>query len=143
MADPRFKVKRQAYFKRGITTASTLNVTGAVNFDSTLTVDGATTQTGAWTLNSGTTISKILAGSGALVFGSVATSVASVTCFAVTGLTQAYKLAVTGSGLSGCVTVACAYCTAAGGELVVGIINQSTEAVSGTSQVHYVAFLDQ
>jgi len=153
----KFKVRRDALFMQsasfvgGASAASTFAIAGAAC------IGGALTQTGGFTSGStttvtgslitgtgGTAIAQILAGSGALTFGTVATSVASVTCFAVTGLTQAHKIFITGSGLSGSVTVACAYSTAAGGELCVGVINQSSENLgAGTSNVHYLAILDK
>jgi hypothetical protein len=81
MADPRFKVRRQAYFKRGIIASSAL------------------------TLGSGgTQLTGILCGSGEITYGAVAASVASATCFTVTGLTPSHKIFITGASVSACVT---------------------------------------
>jgi hypothetical protein len=170
MADPRFKVKRQAYFKRGITTASTLDVDGAVNLNSTLTVDGVTTQTGALNItgslgvtggltasstltsstsaifgSGGTPIAGILAGSGELVYGNIAASTASATCFTVTGLTAAHKIFLTAACVSGCMYAACVYANpATPTELVVTMMNIHAEQVdAGTSSVYYLAVLDK
>lgn len=158
MAKPRFKVRRQAYFVRGITTASTLDVDGAVNLNSTLTVDGATTQTGGLTAAStftsstsaifgsgGTAIAGILCGSGAIKLDGVAASVASATCFTVTGLTTAHKIFITAACISACLTTACVYANpATPTELVVTFNNNTTEAQgAGTSTVWYLAVLDK
>lgn len=134
MANPRFKVKRQAYFQRGITTASTINTTG------TVTIGGS-----AIFGSGGTAIAGILAGSGALTFGAVAASAASATCFPVTGLTTAHKIFITAASLSACVTVACAQCyTGTPACLNITVLNQSTEALgAGTSTVYYLAVLDK
>jgi len=153
----KFKVRRDALFMQsasfvgGASAASTMTIAGAACIGGALAMTGGITAPSTFTVTGslitgtgGTAIAGILAGSGNIVMGALSASTASVTCFAVTGLTQAHKLFVTGSGLSGCITVACAYCTAAGGELVVGFINQSSEALgAGTSAVHYLAILDK
>lgn len=109
MADPRYKVRRQAYFKQGITTASTLNVSGAVNFDNTLTVDGATTQTGkitaavgidttsgsVSTFSGGLTAASTTTVSGCLISGTGGTPIAGILCGSA-----AFTLAVSASGAS-------------------------------------------
>jgi hypothetical protein len=166
MADPRFKVRRQAYFKRGITTASTLNVTGAmtqtgkitaaVGIDTTsgsvstfsggLTGASTVTVTGSAIFGTGgTAIAGILAGSGEVVFGAVAASTASATCFTVTGLTVAHKIFVNAACVSACATTACVYANpATPTELVYSINNNTSEALgAGTSTVHYLAILDK
>lgn len=163
MADPRFKVKRQAYFKRGITTASTLNVTKGIVAacgltvatgivaSSTMTLAGGftaarvATTTGCLVVSTGgTPIAGLLAGSAAVTIGNIATSVASITCFPVTGLTTAHKVFINSACISGSLIATCAFCSPAGASLMVGFVNYSSETlVGGASTLHYLAILDK
>lgn len=154
MANPRFKVKRQAYFKRGITCASAITAQVGVNTTSgsVSTFSGGLTAASTFTSSTsaifgsgGTPIAGILCGSGELVYGNVAASVASATCFTVTGLTAAHKIFLTAACVSGCMYAACAYANpAAPTELVVSMVNIFAEQVdAGTSAVYYLAILDK
>ena len=151
MANPRFKVRRQAYFKRGITAAS--KITAAVGIDTTSgsvsTFSGGLTAASTATVSgclragaAGTYIAGILCGSGAIKLDGIAACTASVTCFPVTGVTAAHKIFISAACISGCMALACA--TANAGEIIVGFNNGASEAVgAGTSTVYYLAILDK
>lgn len=116
------------------------------NSGSQITITAASTVTVSCALavgDGGTRISSILAGSGALVLGALASSATSSASFSVTGLTTAYKTFVTAASLSGCATVACVFTGVGTCDLVVQITNQSDEALAaGTSSVWFFSVLD-
>lgn len=158
MADPRFKVRRQAYFKHGVTTASTLDTTGKITatvgidttsgsvstFSGGLTAASTMSVTGCLISGTGgTPIAGILCGSGAVTVA-VAASGASAACFPVAGLTTSHKIFLSSASQSGCVITACPYCKAGTTPcLVFTMVNHSSENVSGTSTLFYLAVLDK
>lgn len=138
-------------FAGGLTATSTVILSGDT------TISGSVSQTGAFTAAStftvstcaiigtdGTAIAGILAGSGNLVIGALASSATSAASFAVAGLTVAHKIFITAACLSACITAGCVYTGAATCDLLVQLHNQSDEAVAaGTCAVFYIAVLDK
>ena len=162
MADPRFKVRRQSYFERGITSASKilaqvgidttsgsvstfaggLTATSVISFTGGLTAASTVAVTGSLVSGTGgTAIAGILCGSHA-VTNAVAASGASAACFPVAGLTTAHKIFLSTGRMSGCVTVACPYCKA-GTPACLVFTMCSPEAVTGTCTLFYLAVLDK
>jgi hypothetical protein len=149
----KFKVRRNALFTQSASITQDLEVdqglstkSGSVStFAGGLTAGSTFSVTGCAIAGSdGTPLAGILAGSGNLVVGALASSATSAASFSVTGLTSDYKVFVTAACLSGSVTVACAWGDAGTCDLVVRITNQSDEALgAGTSAVFYFAVLDK
>lgn len=142
----------------GTTTLSgTTELSGATTFSGDTTVSGSVNQTGAFTAAStftvtgcaiigagGTAIAEMLAGSGELVIGALASSATSAASFTVEGLTVAHKIFITSACLSACITAACVFTGAATCDLVVQLTNQTDEAVAaGTCAIYYIAVLDK
>jgi len=165
MADERFKVRRQAYFERGITCASKITATGGINttsgsvstFAGGLTATSVVSFTGGLTAAStvavtgclisgtgGTTIAGILCGSAAVTIGANA-STTSTTCFPVVGLTTSHKIFLSTGSMSGCFTVACPYCKAGTTPCLVFKADNITseDKAAGTSTLFYLAILDK
>lgn len=116
------------------------------NSGSQITITAASTVTVSCALavgDGGTRISNILAGSGNLVVGALASSATSAASFSVTGLTTAYKTFVTAASLSGCTTTGCVFTGVGTCDLVVQLHNQTDEALAaGTSAIWFFSVLD-
>lgn len=146
----RFKVKREAYFVKGIKTASTLYSTLGATFASTVSITKALTAASTVTLtgslitgDGGTPIAGILAGSGAAIFGNLNACVASATSLAITGLTTAHKCFISPSVWSACLTPTCMIASPAGW-LRIGVRVSSSEGYTGATETFsYLAVLDK
>ncbi len=93
------------------------------------------------TVGSGTMFNSFLAGSGAVVFDSLAASAASSACIAVAGLTQEHKCIYSPCGFSGCLNLTSFSCSPGGGVLDVAVVNAASEVYAGgTNTFSYVAF---
>ena len=114
-------------FSGGLTAASTFSATGC-----------AIIGTG------GTAIAGFLAGSGVLEFGNLNSGVASFGGITVTGLTQSYKVFISGSDLDPDLSVACVSCSPGGGVLRIGVQNTGSGTYTAASEFFtYIAFLDK
>lgn len=159
MADFRLKVRRQAYFVRGIKCASTVSTTGKITADvginttsgSVSTFSGGLTAASTMSVTGslisgtgGTPVAGILCGSAAVAIGATA-SATSATCFPVAGLTAAHKIFLSSGSLSGCLIAGCPeFRTGTTPCLHVVFWNPTTEDVTaGTSTLFYLAVLDK
>ena len=132
-----FKVRRNALFMNSAC------FTGAASFAGDMRVDSDFSAS-AISVSGGTNITHILAGSGAVSFGNLAASAPSTASITVTGLTTAHKCFLGASDISGCLTVQKLYSTAAGGELVIGVVNSASEQYTGATETFaYFAILDK
>lgn len=112
-------------YQGGLTAASTFTVTGSAIIGST-----------------GTAVAGLLAGSGNIIVGATA-STASVTSLLVANLSTAHKVFVNAACISGCLTLACAYCRVAS-YLTVNVVNHTSEDVTGAAcAIYYLAVLDK
>lgn len=127
----KFKVRRQAQFM------------SAASFAGDLRVD-SDFSTSAMTVSSGTNITHILAGSGQAVFGALAADATSTTCVAITGLTQAHKIFIGASDVSGSLIVDVLACSPGGDLLIFGVTNSGSETyAAATETFSYLAILDK
>uniref|UniRef100_A0A6M3KW88 Uncharacterized protein n=1 Tax=viral metagenome TaxID=1070528 RepID=A0A6M3KW88_9ZZZZ len=118
--------------------------TGAASFDGNVNVAGAASIVGnikgsgtaslaavAVGPTTGTRVAHVLCGCAVAVFGALNASVASVTSYAVTGLTQDHKIFWSPSGWSGSLAVTSMSCSPGGGILKIEVANQAVEQYSG------------
>jgi hypothetical protein len=158
MAQSSFKVRRDllvmkgASFSGGASAASTFTVggaaslnstacvAGAASFDSTIDVSSTASLAAVSVGTAGTRISDILVGSGTMVFGALNASATSSTCLTITGLTQAHKVFLTASNISGSLQIIGIGCSPGGGLLTISVINQAAETYAGgTDEIAYLA----
>ena len=93
------------------------------------------------TIGSGTYYNSFLAGSGTISYGALVAGATSTACLSITGLTQAHKIFLAPSTMSGCLVMNAWSCSPGGGLLALTVANSGSETTPvGNVVFGYTAF---